>query len=166
MAGTTTTTTAPTTATGAATQTNLASLIPQILALVQALTPQSTQSGTPTPGLTQAQLQQAINILNAAISSPTGQQILGQVNGALGQKIGNLLNGKKTAIEIIGSLLTGVLQNAGAAGALPSALSSLMSAQGATTLGGIAMPIFLAITAWGTLGKLEKWAQAIQSSKQ
>ena len=36
---------------------------------------------------------------------------MGQVNGALGETLGNLLNGKKTAIGIVGTALTSVLSH-------------------------------------------------------
>jgi hypothetical protein len=81
---------------------------------------------------------------------------LGQVNGALGQTIGNLLNGNKSAIGIIGSLATSVLQSAGPSVSLQTILPFIGSTAG---LGSIAMPFFLAIAAWGVLGKMEKWSQ-------
>ena len=46
-------------------------------------------------------------MINAVIGQAQPQ--LGQVNGALGATVGNLLNGKKTAIGIFGALLTKLL---------------------------------------------------------
>jgi hypothetical protein len=37
---------------------------------------------------------------------------------------------------------------------------------GAAGLSGVGLPIFLAIAAWGVLGKLEKWTQAADTAKQ
>ena len=91
-------------------------------------------------------------------ASKAGLPKLGQVNGALGQTIGNLLDGKKTAIGIAGALLTSLLTQASSgSGALANVLTQLAS--GVPGLSGYAMPIFLALSAWGALGKLEKWAQ-------
>lgn len=84
------------------------------------------------------------------------------INNMLGETVGNLLNGRKTAIGVIGSLLFGLLggtsgeptaiaQNAG------SVLSPLL-----TTLGGaspIALPVLAATTLWGLLGKVDKWVR-------
>jgi hypothetical protein len=77
---------------------------------------------------------------------------LGPVNGALGQTVGNLLDGKKSAIGITGAMVTAVLQAVG-----PSLSASLPLVGDFAGLGSAAMPILLAIAAWGALGKLEKW---------
>jgi len=83
-------------------------------------------------------------------------QPLGQVNGAFGETLGKLLNGRKTAIGILGTVLTSVLSQVPAGSGLGQVLATLTPAAG---LSGFAMPIFLAISAWGMLGKFEKWAQ-------
>ena len=96
------------------------------------------------------------------ITAVVGQTkpLLGQVNGALGETIGNLLNGKKTAIGIGGSLITSLLAavtsspNAGGLAGLFGTIATSVPGLSQFTL-----PIFLAITAWGVLGKLEKWSQ-------
>ncbi|MBW7971038.1 hypothetical protein [Bradyrhizobium sp. BR 10289] len=82
--------------------------------------------------------------------SPDGQ--LGQVNGALGQTIGNLLDGKKSAIGIIGTVITAVLQLIG-----PHLNAAVPLFGSFDTLGKAALPVFLGTTAWGILGKFEKW---------
>jgi hypothetical protein len=85
---------------------------------------------------------------------------LGQVNGALGQTIGDLLNGKKTAMGTIGALLTSLLSAFSSGGMAETGIGKLLAlATPAAGLSQFAMPIFLAIAAWGVLGKLEKWAQ-------
>jgi len=156
MAGTTTAPAATTTtpvATPAA-QVNLALLIQQVLSL--AANAKTAQPGTPSAP-SQDQIQQFINILNAVAGSPTGQQVLGQVNGALGQTIGNLLDGKKSAIGILGATATAVLQAAG-----PSLATTIPIVGTWAGLGNAALPIFLAVAAWGALGKGEKWVQSLQ----
>ncbi|QRG04687.1 hypothetical protein EZH22_16080 [Xanthobacter dioxanivorans] len=82
-----------------------------------------------------------------------GSPRLGTVNGALGQTIGRLLNGKKSAIGIIGSLAAGLME------AVPQ-IAPALAGPAATLLpgiGSVALPVFLAMTAWGFLGKMEKW---------
>jgi lysozyme family protein len=112
---------------------------------------------------TNDQLSQVIKVLNVILGQD-GTPALGQVNGALGDTIGNLLNGKKSALGIGGSLLTALLMNvptdAGAVaqgGALIKMLAPIVGA--VPGLGQVALPLFLAVGAWGVLGKLEKWAQ-------
>ena len=78
------------------------------------------------------------------------------MNGALGQTIGNLLDGKKSAIGIIGALLTSILESTGPDMPLSKIIPLVTSSTG---LGSVAMPIFLALSAWGVLGKMEKWSQ-------
>jgi uncharacterized protein (TIGR02594 family) len=105
-----------------------------------------------------AQLQQVFDFI-ASIINPSQSKQLGQVNGALGQTIGNLLDGKKAGIGIVGALLTTLLtQASNGSGGVASTLTQIASVI-PTGLSGYAMPIFLALTAWGVLGKLEKWAQ-------
>jgi peptidoglycan L-alanyl-D-glutamate endopeptidase CwlK len=105
-----------------------------------------------------------------ATTTPTPP--LTKVNGALGSTIGNLLDGKKSAIGIIGSVLTALLGAvapaapgaaagaAGAAGGLMSILSTL----------GVAVPylqpIMLGLAAWGVLGKFDKWRVGAQTRTQ
>ena len=58
-----------------------------------------------------AQLQKILDFVGGLVN-PSGKSLpLGQVNGALGETIGNLLNGNKTAIGLIGSMLTGWLSS-------------------------------------------------------
>jgi lysozyme family protein/peptidoglycan hydrolase-like protein with peptidoglycan-binding domain len=105
------------------------------------------------------QLKQVVALLGAFLSKD-GKPVLGQVNGALGETIGKLLDGKKTAFGIGGTLITALLSAVTAspnAGGLAGLFGTIVSA--VPGLGQFAMPIFLALSAWGVLGKLEKWAQ-------
>jgi peptidoglycan hydrolase-like protein with peptidoglycan-binding domain len=101
-----------------------------------------------------------VPIVNPAGGDATGgdkEKPLGQVNGALGETIGNLLDGRKTAVGTIGALLTSLLSStAGTSTNVGGVLTGLAPAAG---LSQFAMPIFLALAFWGLLGKLEKWAQ-------
>jgi hypothetical protein len=110
-----------------------------------------------------AQLQKILDFVGGLINPSDKSAPLGQVNGALGQTIGSVLNGKKTAIGVIGSLLTAWLSSVPAlpAGATPSGIVGLLQliAGSVPGLSGFTMPLFLALTAWGALGKIEKWAQ-------
>jgi len=114
---------------------------------------------TPTNPAPVDQLKQVVDLLSALLNKD-GKPVLGQVNGALGETIGKLLDGKKTALGIGGSVLTALLSSVTAtpnAGGIAGLLGTIVSA--VPGLGQFAMPISLALTAWGVLGKLEKWAQ-------
>jgi len=105
------------------------------------------------------QLKQVVDLLSTLLNKDN-KPVLGQVNGALGETIGKLLDGKKTALGIGGSVLTALLSSVTAspnAGGIAGLLGTVVSA--VPGLGQFAMPISLALTAWGMLGKLEKWAQ-------
>jgi lysozyme family protein/peptidoglycan hydrolase-like protein with peptidoglycan-binding domain len=104
------------------------------------------------------QLKQVMDVINAVIGQAQPQ--LGQVNGALGATIGNLLNGKKTAIGIVGALATQLLAAvpfSANAGGLAGLLGTIVTAvPGASSF---MMPFSIAMTIWGVLGKFEKWSQ-------
>jgi len=114
---------------------------------------------TPTNPAPVDQLKQVVDLLSALLNKD-GKPVLGQVNGALGETIGKMLDGKKTALGIGGSLITALLSAVTAspnAGGLAGLLGTIASA--VPGLSQFALPISLALTAWGVLGKLEKWAQ-------
>jgi hypothetical protein len=144
----------------------VANWVQQALALFQDLNAIRPQADASAAKLTQDQIKQFSNMLLAlsgadpSKSATTGADALGPVNGALGQTIGNLLNGKKSAVGIIGAMLTGIL--GGAAGAPDvSVLGKVVALSPALFgSGGALLPVFLAIAAWGGLGKLEKWTAA------
>lgn len=134
---------------------DLATLVQQLLVIMQTLGQQRREAQIPSgpSPLSAAQVDQFVKLLTALVGSPAqGGGGLGQVNGALGQTIGNLLDGKKSAIGIIGAMVTAVLQGVGPGLSTPVPLVGNF-----TGLGNAAMPIFLAVAAWGLLGKLEKW---------
>jgi len=122
------------------------------------LTPGGMPGVTPIATPQPAQFGKALDLLKTLLGpgadgKPLG---LGQVNGALGQTIGNLLNGKKTAIGLLGAVITPMLTQASATTALAPILAMLTPAAG---LAPFTLPIFLGLTAWGVLGKMEKWSQ-------
>jgi lysozyme family protein/peptidoglycan hydrolase-like protein with peptidoglycan-binding domain len=135
--------------------------VERLLPILQRPTP---IAGTATPtGVAPStdQVKQVIELLNTLFLKD-GKPALGQVNGALGVTIGNLLDGKKTAIGIGGSLLTALLAGvkAPAAGATAATgLEGLLATIAPILPPQFALPIFLATTVWGILGKLEKWHQ-------
>ena len=142
--------TIPTLPTG---QQDLPTLVQSALAILQAIAArqQQQQSGTGQTPASTTQIGDFIKLLTILTGrSPDGQ--LGQVNGALGQTIGKLLDGKKSAIGIIGTVITAVLQLVG-----PHLDTAVPLFGNFDLLGKAALPVFLGTTAWGILGKFEKW---------
>jgi hypothetical protein len=138
-------------------QIDLGALIAQILALRGGL-PKAQTAAAPAP---QDRVRQIVDVLTALANASPDK--LGPVNGALGQTVGDLLDGKKSAIGIIGSLIVQLLSMGGDTSLLGPIVKVLGGASGLT---GVGLPIFLAMAAWGALGKLEKWSQAVtQPSK-
>ena len=86
--------------------------------------------------------------------SPT----LTPVNAALGETIGKLVDGRKSAIGIVGSVLTSIIGQSSDGSVLGKLVGAVTSTVPALSgLSGPMLPIFLAIAAWGVLGKGEKW---------
>jgi len=144
--------------------TDLPPLLQQVLVLLRGMgiQPTTTPTTPPDPAQQLDQLRKLVEIISGIITpgAKLDTQPLGQVNGALGQTIGNLFDGKKTAIGILGALLTAWLSSVPsvpAASGLEGVLSGI--ANSVPGLSGFTMPLFLALSAWGVLGKLEKWAQ-------
>lgn len=134
------------------------SLLERLFSLVNktAPTPGTTVPTNPTPV---DQLKPVLDLLGVLLNKD-GKPVLGQVNGALGETIGKMLDGKKTALGIGASLITALLSAVTAspnAGGLAGLLGTIASA--VPGLSQFALPISLALTAWGVLGKMEKWAQ-------
>lgn len=121
----------------------------------------TSQPGVAPPGsaMPQDQADAIAALLRQLLGSGAGQPGLTPVNGALGETIGKLLDGRKSFIGIAGALLSSLLSptTAGAlsplAAILPTALGSILSSAAPVLL-----PIFLALSAWGGLGKLDKYA--------
>jgi lysozyme family protein/peptidoglycan hydrolase-like protein with peptidoglycan-binding domain len=134
-------------------------LVARILNVVQQANAKPAAT-TPIAGSPSAdQLKQVMDLLTA-ITGKAGTPPLGQVNGALGETIGNLLNGKKTALGVVGATLASILGSVTAtpdAGGLTGLLGTIVSS--VPGLSKFALPVSLAIAAWGVLGKFEKWAQ-------
>ncbi|MGW1419189.1 peptidoglycan-binding protein [Bradyrhizobium manausense] len=134
------------------------SLLERLFSLVNktAPLPGTTTPANPTPV---DQLKPVLDLLGVLLDK-NSKPVLGQVNGALGETIGKMLDGKKTALGIGGSLITALLSAVTAspnAGGLAGLFGTIASA--VPGLSQFALPISLAMTAWGVLGKLEKWAQ-------
>jgi lysozyme family protein/peptidoglycan hydrolase-like protein with peptidoglycan-binding domain len=135
--------------------------IERVLGVARKLNIQSATDTTMTPGSgtpSADQLKRVVDVINAVIGQAQPQ--LGPVNGALGETIGNLLNGKKTAIGIGASLLTTLLAavpfspNAGGLAGLLGTIATSVPG-----LSQVALPVSIAMTIWGVLGKFEKWSQ-------
>jgi hypothetical protein len=140
------------------------SLLEQVAKLLQTLNPQARPPEPPAAAADQQieQLRKIIMLLNpiinpgaVTVTAPLAKPPLGPVNGALGQTIGNLLDGKKTALGTIGAVATSLLTSTATTGTgIGQVLTGLVPAVG---LSQFAMPIFLGMAAWGVLGKMEKW---------
>jgi hypothetical protein len=137
--------------------TDLIALLERLVILIEKLKGQRPLTDPSTGSSPADRLRKTIELLGAILSpgAPDKPQPLGQVNGALGQTIGNLLDGKKTAIGLLGAVATPLLSHASETTALGPLLATLTPAAG---LSGFALPVFLGMTAWGVLGKMEKWA--------
>ncbi|MGO6788731.1 lysozyme [Rhizobium ruizarguesonis] len=122
-------------------------------------------------------------ILQAARLDPLASSSdpqLTPVNGALGKTIGSALDGRKTAIGIVGLLVTTILPiffpqlapivrvaepllNT-ATGIVGAAASSAQADTLPRELIAAAYPVFAALTGWGAAGKLEKWVRALRNA--
>ena len=138
--------------------TDVAALLERLLPLIERLQAQRATTAGATGAQQPEQLRKALDLIRTILTpGADGKPLpLGQVNGALGQTIGNLLNGKKTALGLLGAVATPLLTQASATTALGPVLALLTPAAG---LAPFTLPIFLGLTAWGVLGKMEKWAQ-------
>lgn len=138
---------------------NPISTFEQLAKIMQALQQQTPSTGTTTTDPSLENLRKVVELILPILNPklvPEKQAPLGQVNGALGEGIGELINGKKTAIGTIGSLLVSLL---------PVITQFVPSLAGVSAAGPVALPIFLALAGWGVLGKFEKWTQRIAAAK-
>ena len=137
--------------------TDLIALLERLVMLIEKLKGMRPMMD-PSSGLSPTdRLRKTLDLLQAILSPGAAgkMQPLGQVNGALGQTIGNLLDGKKTAIGLLGAVATPLLTKASETATLGPLLGALTPAIG---LSGFALPVSLGLTAWGVLGKMEKWS--------
>ncbi|APG95420.1 lysozyme [Sinorhizobium americanum] len=122
-------------------------------------------------------------ILNGRKPDPlasTSDRELTPVNGALGKTIGHALDGRKTAIGVVGMLAATILPIffpqlapiTAVAGPLIDSVTNPGTSAGAATQAGsglgselvtAAFPVFAAVAGWGTMGKVEKWVRALRS---
>ncbi|WP_181176141.1 glycosyl hydrolase 108 family protein [Mesorhizobium sp. B2-3-4] len=88
--------------------------------------------------------------------------VLTPVNAAFGQWLGKLLDGRKTALGILGALASSLLTPTTAgAGPESSPLGHLIPLlAGIPNLAPILMPISVALGLWGALGKMDKYVRA------
>jgi hypothetical protein len=133
-------------------------LLDQVLEILKSRQPAPAPKPTPAPaddtaGKIGAILKSILDGINAGRDGTLPKGQLGQVNGALGDTIGNLLDGKKSGIGIIGALLSGLLPTL-----MPMLTSNASILGPITAASGIGLPISLALAAWGALGKMEKWS--------
>lgn len=142
-------------------QDDVGNVLAQVAALLKGLSdPKKPGGGDVAADDPAAKLRKVVDLINAVLGT-AGKPPLGPVNGALGETIGTMLNGKKSAIGIIGGLVTTLLGNVPADSLVAKALPFINMATGIGVAGfsGYALPVFLALGAWGALGKLEKWTQ-------
>ncbi|MDK3075639.1 glycosyl hydrolase 108 family protein [Sedimentitalea sp. JM2-8] len=80
-------------------------------------------------------------------TGPDGKPPLTPINAALGETIGNAMNGKKSVSGIIGLLLTAVLPSLGISGDIIQFISANTE---------LLLTVFSLLTGWGMFGKLDK----------
>jgi putative chitinase len=98
-------------------------------------------------------------LAGAAVPVPD-DKVLTPVNNAFGETIGKLFNGRKTGLGILGTLAAFLLGGTTGAPTLDasnagSVLGPLLGAVGGASP--VILPITLALTAGGMLGKIDKW---------
>ena len=117
-------------------------MLERLVPLVERLQGQGSSTVGSVPGVTPiatpqpAQLGKALDLIKTILApGADGKSLpLGQVNGALGQTIGNLLNGKKTALGLLGAVATPLLTQASTSTALAPVLAMLTPAAGLAVL--------------------------------
>jgi len=101
-------------------------------------------------------------LVGTDVEIPDKEKALTNVNNALGQTVGKVLDGKKTGLGILGTLAAFLLggtsgdptlnvTNAG------SVLGPLLGAVGGASP--VILPITIALMGWGLLGKIDKWVK-------
>ena len=105
--------------------TDVTVLLERLVPLVERLQGQRATTAGAAGAQQPEQLRKALDLIKTIlVPGADGKSLpLGQVNGALGQTIGNLLNGKKTAIGLLGAVATPLLTQASATTALAPVLA-------------------------------------------
>lgn len=145
---------------GAPSEGELLAKLSEIIVLLQR-SQRDTQPLPPVAPL-EERLRAMMSVLREAVVRPDavsadGKPPLTPVNAALGETIGRLLNGWKTAIGITGAAATGVLGSAAPGTVLDIVAKSVPALAG---MSGPALPVFVALGAWGALGRIEKMIMA------
>jgi peptidoglycan LD-endopeptidase CwlK len=141
---------------GAPSESELLAKLSEIIVLLQRAQ-RDTQPLPPVAPL-EERLRAMLSVLREAVVRPDavssdGKAPLTPVNAALGGTIGRLLNGWKTAIGVTGAAATGVLGSAAPGTMLDIVAKSVPALAG---MSGPALPVFVALGAWGALGRIEK----------
>jgi lysozyme family protein len=112
------------------------------------------QPGVAAPGTATPSTPTAIigSLLTKILENKVGKPGLTPVNGALGTTIGNMLDGRKSFLGILGSVLSSLLSTGSPLLALIPALGPIAPIASAL------LPLFLGLAAWGGLGKMDKYA--------
>ena len=110
-------------------------------------------------GLDKSKLKVVVDDLAKVVD---GKPPFTQVNGAFGETIGRLLDGRKTAFGILGTLATFLLGGASGVPVLNATnagtiIGPILQAVGVSSP--VLLPITIALTAWGVLGKVDKWVK-------
>ena len=93
---------------------DISTLLERLLPLIEKLQGPRAPTAIPADLQQPEQLRKALDLIKTILvpGADGKPPPLGQVNGALGQTIGNLLNGKKTAIGLLGAVITPMLTQA------------------------------------------------------
>jgi peptidoglycan L-alanyl-D-glutamate endopeptidase CwlK len=106
--------------------------------------------------LTQINTIKAGKLPATSLAPASPEKVLTPVNAALGTTIGKLLDGYKTGIGVIGSVLTALVAPTAETGIAPGALAPLAAAVP------FLQQVMLGLAAWGVLGMAEKWIKRPQ----
>jgi peptidoglycan L-alanyl-D-glutamate endopeptidase CwlK len=112
------------------------------------------RTASPKVGDADTALRQRANGRAVDVFVPGTNDPLTKVNGAFGAAIGRVLNGRKTAIGIVGTVLAGLIPE------LQHLAPGVVSPDAADATSNVVYPLALGMTGWGILGKFEKWAAA------
>ncbi|MGI9402481.1 MAG: hypothetical protein ACR2O0_14595 [Rhizobiaceae bacterium] len=136
--------------------------MPVLIALIE-LAGNNSRDSAPGRKITSRILTGVADRLSSPGTDETGE--LTQINSWLGNSIGKLLDGKKTAFGFAGMLATVlipiVLPESGAAILEAIAPGADGKEQIAECISELLFSLFAALTGWGVLGKTEKWTNEL-----